>query len=68
MERDINISMFDIRIAEMKTAWTKNRQELTGGLLEMVEEMTEFQEGLEREKTNEEEELVLIKVKLSIQK
>ena len=68
MERDINISMFDIRIAEMKTAWTKNRQELTGGLLEMVEEMTEFQEGLEREKTNEEEEQVLIKVRLSIQK
>ena len=61
MERDINISMFDIRIAEMKTAWTKNRQELTALLLQLVEELTEFQEGLDSEKTNKHEEGMLIK-------
>ena len=62
MERDINISMFDIRIAEMKTAWTKNREELSSCLFELVEELTEFQDGIETEKTNEMEEKVLIKV------
>ena len=63
MERDINISMFDIRIAEMKTAWAKNRQELSACLLELVEELTEFQEGQETERTNKEEERVLIQVR-----
>ena len=61
MERDIHISMFDIRIAEMKTAWMKNGTEMAQSLSALVEEGTEFQEAIQAEQNHRGEEAALMK-------